>query len=80
MLTEIFRLNVGHWLAHTDDPNRRVVFADPDDASLYSATARRVYNINVIYRLRREDEKEAAWHRIRVVVSRKGIERIDPIR
>ncbi len=78
MLTEIFRLNVGHWLAHTDDPKRKVLFADPEDASIYSAVARRVYNIGVVYRLRAEGE-DPEWHRIRVVVSRKGILRIEPI-
>lgn len=78
MLTEIFRLNIGHWLAHTDDPKRRVLFADPDDASIYAAIARRVYNVGVVYRLRGESE-DAPWHRIRVVVSRKGILRIEPI-
>lgn len=78
MLTEIFRLNLGHWLAHTDDPKRKVLFADPEDASIYSAVARRVYNIGVVYRLRGEDD-DAEWHRIRVVVSRKGILRIEPI-
>lgn len=78
MLTEIFRLNLRRWLSHTDDPNRKIVFADPEDARVYSATARRVYNINVVYRLRAGDD-EAPWHRIRVVVSRKGIERIDSI-
>ena len=78
MLTEIFRLNIGPWLAHTDDPNRTITFADPTEACIYSATARRVYNINVVYRLRRGAE-DSSWSRIRVVVSRKGIERIDPI-
>lgn len=79
MLTEIFRLNVDHWLAHTDDPKRRVLFADPDDESIYSAIARRVYNVSVVYRLRDETDPNAPWHRIRVVVSRKGILRIEPI-
>lgn len=79
MLTEIFRLNVDHWLAHTDDPKRRVLFADPGDESIYAAIARRVYNVSVVYRLRGEHEEDAAWHRIRVVVSRKGILRIEPI-
>jgi hypothetical protein len=89
VLTEIFRLNLHRWLRHTDDPNRTVVFADPDDARVYQATARRVYNINVIYRLRSAEARadampdgggrEAPWHRIRVVVSRKGIERIDAV-
>ena len=78
MLTEIFRLNIGPWLTHTDDPNRTITFADPADATVYSAVARRVYNIAVVYRLRRGKE-DAPWRRIRAVVSRKGIERIDPI-
>jgi hypothetical protein len=78
MLTEIFRLNLHRWLQHTDDPNRKVVFADPVDALVYQATTRRVYNIGLVYRLR-SGAQETPWHRIRVVVSRKGIERIDPI-
>jgi hypothetical protein len=78
MLTEIFRLNLRRWLSHTDDPNRKIVFADPEDAQVYSVTTRRVYNINVVYRLR-AGAADAPWHRIRVVVSRKGIERIDSI-
>lgn len=81
VMTEIFRLNIGPWLAHTDDPNRTLTFADPDEATVCQVVARRVYNINVVYRLRREGDAGPAseWHRIRVVVSRKGIERIDPI-
>jgi len=89
MLTEIFRLNLHRWLQHTDDPNRKVVFADPDDAQVYQVTTRRVYNISVVYRLRsgstggagrhRRPPAEGPWHRIRVVVSRKGIERIDAV-
>jgi hypothetical protein len=82
MMTEIFRLNIGEWLAHTDDPNRTISFADPDEAVVCSVTARRVYNINVVYRLCKVSGKDTAdlgWRRIRVVVSRKGIERIDPI-
>ncbi len=78
MLTEIFRLNLRRWLQHTDDPNRKIVFADPEDALVYQVTARRVYNINVVYRLR-DGSVDAPWHRIRVVVSRKGIERIESI-
>jgi hypothetical protein len=78
MMTEIFRLNLGPWLAHTDDPKRTITFADPERAVVCSAVARRVYNLNVVYRLRREGEP-ARWKRVRVVVSRRGIERIDPI-
>jgi len=77
-LTEIFRLNVRRWLDHTDDPNRKIVFADPNDRQIYSAVAPRVYNIAIVYRLR-ERGVDATWHRIRVVVTRKGIRRIDRI-
>lgn len=83
MMTEIFRLNIGTWLTHTDDPNRTITFADPDEGAVCSVTARRVYNINVVYRLTggapMNGPRGAEWRRIRVVVSRKGIERIDPI-
>jgi hypothetical protein len=78
MMTEIFRLNLRRWLSHTDDPNRKIVFADPEDARVYSATARRVYNVNVVYRLSTSGS-DSPWHRLRMVVSRKGIERIDAI-
>lgn len=79
-LTEIFRLDLRRWLAHTDDPKRKIVFADPIEGRVCSAVAPRVYNIGVVYRLRRRDDDRAPWRRIRVVVSRKGIRRIDHIR
>jgi hypothetical protein len=78
MMTEIFRLNLGSWLVHTDDPKRTITFADPERGVVCSAVARRVYNLNVVYRLQR-DGAPARWKRVRVVVSRRGIERIDPI-
>ncbi|MCC7542706.1 MAG: hypothetical protein IT379_41200 [Deltaproteobacteria bacterium] len=77
--TEIFRLNVDRWLQNTDDPKRTFVFADPDDRRIYSAVARRVYHVSVVYRLRAKGDENAPWHRIRVVVSRKGIRRIEAI-
>jgi hypothetical protein len=77
-LREIFRLNIARWLEHTDDPNRKIVFADPDDQHIYSALAKRVYNISIVYRLRRGTDVDP-WRRIRVVVNRKGILRVDQI-
>ena len=78
-LSEIFRLDLRRWLAHTDDPKRKIVFADPNEGRVFSAIAPRVYNIGVVYRLRACGDEEAPWHRIRVVVTRKGIRRIDRI-
>jgi hypothetical protein len=78
-LTEIFRLDVGRWLAHTDDPKRDMVFADPVAGRLGSVKAPRVYNLAVVFRLRRREEAGGSWHRLRVVVSRKGIRRVERI-
>lgn len=78
-LTEIFRLDLRRWLAHTDDPKREIVFADPIRGRVDRAEAPRVYNIGIVYRLRRDGDDKAPWHRSRVVVTRKGIRRIDPI-
>ncbi len=78
-LTEIFRLDVSRWLSHTDDPKRDIVFADPIAGKIGSARAPRVYNLAVVFRLRREGEDSAPWHRLRVVVSRKGIRRVERI-
>ncbi len=77
-LTEILRLDMRRWLVNTDDPKRSFVFADPDAGVLGRAMAPRVYNIAVVYRLRHEGEA-APWHRVRVVVSRKGIRRVETI-
>lgn len=78
-LTEIFRLDIARWLAHTDDPKRDIVFADPVAGAIGSAEAPRVYNIAVVYRVRRAENEDAPWHRLRVVVTRKGIRRIEHI-
>jgi hypothetical protein len=77
-LVEIFRLDVGRWLVNTDDPKNRLVFADPDTRTVRSVNAPRVYNIGIVFRLK-SDGGDNTWHRVRVVVSRKGIRRIDAI-
>lgn len=79
-LTEILRLNLASWLEHTDDPKQRIVFADPDDHKIYTVMAPRVYNIGVVCRLRSESDADAPWHRTRVVVTRKGISRLEAIK
>ena len=78
-VTEIFRLDLRRWLAHTDDPKREILFADPDEGRICAAMAPRVYNLGIVYRLRCVGGDAASWKRLRVVVSRKGIRRIDEI-
>lgn len=78
-VTEIFRLDLSQWLTHTDDPKQPTVFADAEDQRIYSAMAPRVYNIAVVYRLRRKSEANTPWRRVRVVISRKGIKRVEKV-
>lgn len=78
-VTEIFRLDLRRWLVHTDDPKREIIYADPESGKIRSATAPRVYNISVVYRLRRTGDVSVPWRRVRVVVTRKGIQRIERV-
>ena len=78
-LLEIFRLDLARWLTHTDDPKQRLVFADPEAGEIASVVAPRVYNIAIVFRVRKAGDEDEHWHRVRVVVSRKGLRRIEPI-
>lgn len=78
-ITEIFRLDLREWLVHTDNAKQRAVFADPDDQHIYTAMAPRVYNIAVVYRLRSTADNNAPWRRVRVIISRKGIKRVERV-
>lgn len=80
-ITEIFRIDVRRWLLHTDEPKRRFAFADPDAGVVDRASAPRVYNVSIVYRLARvgDTSEDAPYRRVRVVVTRKGIRRIEPI-
>ncbi len=77
-LREIVRLHIGDWLENTDDPKQRLVMADAALGELVTAKARRVYNVNILYRLQ-EPEEAPAWSRVRVVVARSGIVRVEAI-
>lgn len=79
-LTEICRLNILPWLEYAADPSRDLVFADPDDGHVYSAPARRVYNIAMVYRFRRRRDNTTHWQQVRLVVSRNGLERLDTMK
>lgn len=80
-ITEVYRFDLRRWLAHTDDPKRQFSFADPSAGVVARASAPRVYNLGIVYRLKRADDPsdKGRWHRVRVVVTRKGIRRIEAI-
>jgi hypothetical protein len=80
-ITEVYRFDLRRWLAHTDDPKRQFAFADPHAGVVARASAPRVYNLGIVYRLKRagDSSDDGQWHRVRVVVTRKGIRRIEAI-
>ncbi len=75
-LTEILRVDVARWLTHTDDPSRTVTLADPDSGELVKASLPRAYDVTILYRLA-PIGVNSAWSAARVVLSRKGIRRVD---
>ncbi len=72
-VTEVFRLDVSPWLVHTDDPKQRVYFADLERNAVATGFARRIYHVDVVYRIRALQDQNAPWLRCRVVLNRNGI-------
>jgi hypothetical protein len=78
-LLEVFRADLRRWLVNTDEPKQRVLVADPLRGCIDEVVAPRVYNIAIVYRLKGDGALDARWRRARVVVTRKGILRIEQI-
>ncbi len=77
-LTEILRLDVARWLTHTDDPARTVTLADPDSGELVKSSLPRAYDVTILHRLT-PTGLDTTWSAARVVLSRKGIRRVDQL-
>jgi len=75
-VTEILRLDLSRWLLHTDDPKQRVYLADPDRAEVFSTVARRLYHVDVLYRISGPGEATGDWLQARVVFNRNGVKRV----
>ena len=75
-LTEILRLDVARWLTHTDDPSRSVTLADPESGELVKSSLPRAYDVTILHRLG-PTGATTPWSTARVVLSRKGIRRVD---
>ncbi len=77
-LTEILRVDVARWLTHTDDPSRSVMLADPESGELFKSSLPRAYDVTILHRLA-PPGADADWSAARVVLSRKGIRRVDQL-
>ena len=77
-LTEILRIDVARWLTHTDDPSRSVMLADPESGELFKSSLPRAYDVTILHRLAPAGAT-TDWSAARVVLSRKGIRRVDQL-
>ena len=75
-LTDVMRVDISRWLAHTDDAKRVVTLADPEAGELFESKLPRAYDVTVIYRLANTNAPDADWQVARIVVSRNGIRRV----
>jgi hypothetical protein len=75
---EILRLHIGAWLVMMDDPVREVHHVE--NGARREVPTPWVYHVNAVVRTAREDDPETvAWARVRFVVNRDGVVRIDRI-
>jgi hypothetical protein len=77
-ITEILRLDIARWLTHTDDPSRTVTLADPYSGELVKSSLPRAYDVTILHRFARTGVN-TTWSAARVVLSRKGIRRVDQL-
>lgn len=77
-ITEILRVDVARWLTHTDDPSRSVMLADPESGELVKSSLPRAYDVTILHRLA-PTGVHTTWSAARVVLSRKGIRRVDQL-
>jgi hypothetical protein len=75
-VTDILRFNVTEFLRRMDDPTRELFVMDEDGYQRIKGA--RVYHLNLILHLRGSEKDELL--RYRVVLTRKGIKRIEPVR
>jgi hypothetical protein len=75
-LTDVMRVDISRWLAHTDDAKRTVTLADPEAGELFESKLPRAYDVTVVYRLAEANALDAEWQVARIVVSRNGIRRV----
>ena len=77
-LNDIIRFNVQRLTKRMDDPWETYDYVDPDSRKVESVKCARVYHLNIVLRLTPENG-EPVLERTRVIVNRKGIQRVQPV-
>jgi len=78
-IDDIIRVNVGNWLSHMDNPRKRLLKLSEDSGDVLDIEARRVYHVNVVTRLHSWATGDTQIRRVRLILSRRGIERIESV-
>jgi hypothetical protein len=82
-IKHILRFSVEDLLGRMDDPTVRVQFFDAASQIFCRLRAPKVYHLNVVFRFTRWDDRnereEPYFQRIRVILDKNGIQRIDPV-
>lgn len=79
---DILRLNVRHFLVRLDDPLDRVDFFDPARGAFARADLPKVYHLNMVVKVTRENTEGAGHERLehlRVVLNKDGIVRVEQV-
>jgi hypothetical protein len=79
---DILRFNVRHFLVRLDEPLDGVAYFDPQVGAFAAADLPKVYHVNVVAKITREDEGgggQERLERLRVVLNKEGIVRVDEV-
>jgi hypothetical protein len=78
-INDIIRFNVSSFLNRTDDPVRALRTYDEENDQVVDVNAPKVYHLNVIFVLRAYDGDQRHTSRIRVVLDKRGIQRLEEV-
>ena len=78
-VTDIIRFNVRHFLGNMDEPVKEVRILDPETHRPRVMPASKVYHLNVIFRFRKERDDRYTLKKLRVILDRNGIKRVEDI-
>lgn len=79
-INDIIRFNVSNFLARADDPIRAVRVYNPTTDAVEQLTCPKVYHINAVFVLRAQDREHATLDRVRVILDKTGIRRLEEVR
>ncbi len=74
-VNDIMRFNVNRFLTRMDNPSRKIYTLKYDE--IHTLRGDRVYHFNLIMKITMESE--TIYKRVRIIMSRKGIKRIEEI-